>query len=185
MIKATECAGMHTGPGILGSESMLCAGEFFWISRVRSAPCVKSARAIKALAIRENTAVRDIAMVIEEKIVATPIVAPVSPSPVKTAEETDSNACAPEESGARNIQSWIPVPIGPNGERLSIYEPWVILRNINNLNVGWLDLDRLPLIADRLLRCCLQVAGLLCTLAHDLNSVHHVLLLVDVSVAQR
>src|SRR5271169_1504392 len=146
---------------------------------------MESSGAIEIVAIDENSAVGDVGAVVEHDPVVVPIVSPVSPAPAKPAEKANSKAKIPCEPWPREVQPGIPIPAGPDPDGLSIHEPGVVFGNVNNFRVSWFDHNALPLIAHVFLRCALQVPRLLRTVAHYLNSVHHVLLLVDVSIPKR
>src|SRR6266550_965158 len=152
------------------------------------APALKSATVIEVCAgmiecvvIGEDSAVGYVRVVVENDAVAMPIVSPVMPSPAKTAKEADSKAEAKRKSRSGQVQPWIPIPTGPNTDGLSVREPRIILRHVNDLGVGRFDRNGLSLLRHGFLRRAFQIPSLLRAIAHHLNSIHHVLLLVDVS----
>jgi hypothetical protein len=106
---------------------------------------MKSACAIEVVAIGKDPAVGDIDAVIEEDPVVMPIVAPVTPSPAKTAKESDSKAEAKCEPGTVKEKPRIPIPAWPNPDGISVHKPWVIFRHVNHLRIGWFDHNGLPL----------------------------------------
>src|ERR1700685_702898 len=140
---------------------------------------MKSTGVIEVVAIGENSAVGNVAVVVEENSMTTPVVSPVSPAPAKSAKEADSKAEAKRDSRAANVESRIGIPARPDSDGFSIHEPRVILRHVHHLRVGGFDHNGLLLLTYFLLRCAFQVARLLRTVAHYLNSVHHVLRLID------
>ena len=85
--------------------------------------------------------------------VVMPVVSPVVPAPAKSAKEADSKAEAKRNSRAGKVQSWIPIPARPDPDGLSIHQPGVVLRHVNNLRIGWFDHNGLPLLAHFFLRC--------------------------------
>src|ERR1700687_1812654 len=176
MIKTTEGAGVVPGLA-MRCESMLASRKSSRSSTVKSAAVIEAA-------IGENSAVRYVAVVVKHDPVV-PIVSPVSPSPAKPSKETDSKAQAPGEAWPREGQSGITVPAGPNSNRCSIDDPRIILRYINDLRIRGLDHNSLSLLFPLFLRGTLQVPRLFRTVAHYLNSIHHLLFLVDVSIAKR
>src|ERR1700722_5660943 len=171
-------------------KSMLAAAEASGVSAMKTTGAmkptasVKSTGTIEVVAIGENSAVGNVAVVVEENSMTTPVVTPVSPAPAKSVKEADPKAEAKRDSRAANVESRIRIPARPNSDGPSIHEPRVILRHVNNLRIGGLYHNGLPLLTYFLLRCAFQVARLLRTVAHYLNSIHHVLLLIDVSIAE-
>ena len=185
MIKATEGARMGTRLSVWCRESMLATRESSRSSTMKSVGPMKSTGAIEAVTVGKDPTVGYVAVVVEHDPVGMPVVSPVSPSPAKPAKKTNSKAKAKLDSWTGKEQSRIRVPSRPDTDGRSIHEPRIILRNVNNLRVRGLDHNGLPLIAYLLLRCALQVSRLLRTVAHYLNRIHHLLLLVDVSIAKR
>src|SRR5579864_6616112 len=185
MIKAAECAGMHTTLSVWRGESMLAARESSCSSTVKSVCCMKSASRVEVLAICENSAVRYVTVMIEKDVVVMPVESPVTPSPPESAKEANSKTESPRQDRAFHVQSGIPIPIRPHRKRLSIDQPRVVFRHVDNLRISGLDHNGLARLADFFLRRTLQVSRLLRAVAHDLNSSHHILLLVDVGVAER
>jgi hypothetical protein len=146
---------------------------------------MKSTGVIEVVAIDENPAVGLVVVVIETNVLVMPIVSPVSPSPAETSKETNSKAKAKFDSRAGKEQSWIRIPAGPDPDGFSVNEPRVVLGNVNDLRFCGLDHNGLSLLAYLLLRRALEIPRLLRPIPHYLNSVHHVLLLVDVSATER
>src|SRR5580692_144622 len=190
MIKPAERAGVGTRLAMWRGKSMLAAAKASGVSAMKTTGAmkptasVKSTRAIEVVAIDKHSAAGNVAVVVEENSMTTRGVAPVSPSPAKSAKEADSKTEAKRDSRAAKVESRIRIPARPDSDGSSIHEPRVILRHVNHLRVGGFDHNGLPLLTYFLLRCAFQVARLLRTVTHYLNSVHHVLLLVDVSIAQ-
>jgi hypothetical protein len=109
------------------------------------------ARAIERVVIGEDSAVGDVGVVVERDSVAMPVVSPVVPAPAIAAKEADAKAQAKRNSRSGKIQPWIPIPAWPDPDWLSIHEPGVIFRHVNNLRIGRLDHDRLCLLGHGLL----------------------------------
>src|ERR1700730_13547981 len=125
---------------------------------LHSPPPMKSAamlevctRVIERVVIGEDSAVGDVGVIVEDDSVATPIVSPVVPSPAIAAKEADAKAQAKCNSRSGKVQPWIPIPAWPDPDWLSIHEPGVIFRHVNNLRIGRLDHDRLSLLGHGLL----------------------------------
>src|SRR5437879_12443273 len=96
-------------------------------------------RAIKVVAIDEDTAVGDVAVMIEKDTVVIPIRSPVVPTPAKPAKEADAKAETKRKTRTCKVQSRIPIPAWPDPDRLSINKPSIRLRPVNNLSLGWVD----------------------------------------------
>src|SRR3984893_3652147 len=108
-------------------------------------------RVIERVVIGEDSAVGDVGVIVEHDSVATPIVSPVVPSPAIAAKEADAKAQAKRNSRPSKVQPRIPIPAWPDPDWLSIHEPGVIFRDVNNLSIGRLDHDRLSLLGHDLL----------------------------------
>src|SRR3984957_16214176 len=137
------------------SESMLATAEASGVSAMKTTGAVKPTGAIEAVAIGENSAVGNVAVGVEENSMTTPVVSPVSPPPAKSAKEADPKAEAKRDSRAANVESRIRIPSRPDSDGPSINEPRVIFRHVNNLRIGGLDHNGLPLLAYLFLRCAL------------------------------
>src|SRR5437870_4518953 len=106
-------------------------------------------RAIKVVAIDEDSAVGDVAVMIEKDTVVIPIRSPVVPTPAKPAKEADAKAETKRKTRTCKVQSRIPIPAWPDPDRLSIDEPRIVLRHVNNLSIR-IQCDR----RDGLLQVC-------------------------------
>src|SRR5437899_27915 len=148
MIKAAKGTGMSARLA-MRRKSVLATGE---PSRT---PTVKSAGSIEVLTVDKDSAVGDVAVVVEHDSVVMPIVSPVPPAPAEPAEEANSKSEAELHSRSFQIQSRIPVPARPHTKGFSINQPRIILRHINNFGVRGFDHNGLPLRADLFLRCAL------------------------------
>src|ERR1700737_2197139 len=125
---------------------------------LKSASPMKSAamievctRVIERVVIGEDSAVGDVGVIVEHDSVATPIVSPVVPPPAIAAKEADAKAQAIRNSRPSKVQPWIPIPAWPDSDWLSIHEPGVIFRDVNNLRIGRLHPARLSLLGHGLL----------------------------------
>ena len=152
MIETAERSGMSAGLGMWRRKAVPRWRE---ASAAGKATTMKSTGAIEVVAIHENSAVRYVGVVVVNDAVVMPIVAPAVPAPAKPAKEADSKAEAKSNSRTGKEQSWVRIPARPDPDRLPIREPRVILRNVNNLRVGWFDHNSLPLLAHLFLRCAL------------------------------
>src|SRR5437899_10549054 len=96
-------------------------------------------RAIKVVAIDEDSAVGDVAVMIEKDTVVIPIRFPVVPTPAKTAKEADAKAETKRKTRTCKVQSRITIPAWPDPDRLSIHERRIVLQQVNNLNIPLFD----------------------------------------------
>src|SRR6266481_4354790 len=87
---------------------------------------------VKGVVISEDSAVGYVGVVVVDDTVVMPIISPVVPAPAKAAEEADSRAEAKRNTRSGKVQPWIPIPAWPDPNRLSIREPGIILRNVND-----------------------------------------------------
>src|SRR5437868_14608070 len=184
MIEATERARVGPGLGMCSKVMLRCRRSMETrVSAVESSSTTKSTGMIEVVTIDKDSAVGNVGVVVENDSVVMPVVSPVVPAPTEAAKEADSKAKAKRHSRAGKEQSWVGIPAGPYSDWFPIDDPRVVLRHVDNLRVRGLDHNRLSLFAHLFLRCALQVSCRLRTIAHYLNSIHHVLLLVDVSIA--
>src|SRR5216684_6731271 len=129
------------------------------------------ASATEAVAIAEIPAVGDVRLMVVNQAVAVPIRSPAVPPPAEATEETDTYSQAepdprPIEEEARN-----PNPTRIERERITVDDPGIVFRHINDLRICWFNHDRISLGRDRLLLRTLQVSGLLRSPTHHLNRV--------------
>src|ERR1700731_2162323 len=133
--------------------------------------------------VSEVSAVRLEGVMVEECSTVMPVVPPVAPSPSKSAEESDSKSNAERESDAAPKNSRLRIPAWVRDYRPSVHQPRIIGRHIDHLRISRLDNDRLALCRYLLLVGATQMAGLLCLLAHHLDSIGHILRIVDIGLA--
>src|SRR5580704_8918769 len=146
---------------------------------------VITAAAIVVAAVVKRIAARVVAVVVVDHGMAVPVGSPVAPAPAKAAEETDSETNSKEKVRAAKPDSGIWIPIRPRGYGIAVHHPGIVGWNVNNIRLRGLNDDRRTLVRHGLLLRALQISRLLGFLAHHLNRIHHVLLLVVVGVAQR
>src|SRR6266576_598786 len=147
MIKTTESTGMRTSLAVWCCKPMLAAGK-------SSSGCtaVKSTGVIEVVAVREDSAVGYVVVVVEHDTVVMPVVSPVVPSPAEPAKEADSKAEAQRDPRTGKEQARIRIPAWPHPDGFSIHEPGVIFRHVNNLRVSRFDHNRFVLVGDLFLR---------------------------------
>ena len=137
------------------------------------------------IAIDDRPAVGDVGVVVIDHGPAVPVISPVMPAPSKSSEEADSES-KPEgdcRAGKKDSGHRIPTRIGD--DRRSIHEPRIVGRHVDHLRVGWFDDDGAALRSHFLLFVAIQFAGLPGLLAHCLDGIRNVLLLVGIGVAKR
>ncbi len=104
------------------------------------------ASAIEVVAIGEDSAVGNVAVVVVNDIAVVPVKSPVMPSPTKAAKQSRLEAKAKNHTWSRKVEPGVRIPARPGHERRSIHEPRIIFRHVNNLRVGWLDHNCLSLV---------------------------------------
>ena len=171
------------------------AGPCSWLSakgRVRASvegiPVVEVATievvAGDVVAIDDRSAVGDVGVVVVNHPMAMPVASPRMPAPTIPSEETDSESDSKSDTRSGKEDSRHGVPAGICDDRLTVHEPGIISRYIDDLGVCWFDDDGAALARYLLLFAGIQVAGLLSLLAHCLDGVRHILLLVGIGVAE-
>src|SRR5258708_4132992 len=98
-----------------------------------SAVIEAAVRAIEGVVISENSATGNVSVVVVSDVVVTPDSPPMVPPPTEPAKEADAKSEAKSDSRAGKKQSWIRIPTRPDTDRLSIHEPRIIFRNVDNL----------------------------------------------------
>ena len=140
---------------------------------------------MKTIVVDDGSAMRDVRVVVENGSPAVmPIESPMLKTPAEAAEESDSESQSKSDSWTAQKESWIRIPTREYSQRGPIHQPRVVLRYVNHVGGCRFDDDRFPLSTYLLLGRGVQVSGLLSPLSHGLNRLCHVLLLVDVDVAQ-
>lgn len=131
----------------------------------------------------------DIVNVIAVKIIIVVNIDVTAAVPIAIAPATSPSCahCNAHSESERSVTRWINVWV--RIRRRAIDHGWIVLWNVNNLRIGWLDNDYLfsslnGLRFDCLLRGRLQISGAFRLSAHPLNRVHHISLLRQKRVAQ-
>src|SRR5882762_5338854 len=106
------------------------------------------------------------------------------PAPSKSSEEADSKSKPEGNGGAvkKDPRHGIPAWICDDG--LSIYEPRIVGRHVDHFRIGRFDDDGVRLSRYFLLFIAIQVTGLVSLLAHHLDGIGHVLLLIGICIAK-
>src|SRR5260370_11437265 len=140
---------------------------------------------VEVVAIDDRSAVGDVGVVVVDYPVAMPVASPMMPAPPVSSEETDAEPDSKSDPRSGKEDSRLGIPAWICDDRLAIYEPGIISRNINDLRVGWFDDDGVALSRYLLLFIAIEVAGAVSLLTHCLDGIRHILLLVGVGVAER
>src|SRR6202041_3017134 len=184
MVITTEAAG--AGAGLAAGLIESARGLSVPVERRVAPPGIMAAAAVVIVAVVKGIAARVVTVVVKNYGAATPAYAPVAPTPSEAAVESDAEAdSSPIKRRAAPPDTWVGVPTRPSGYGIPVHQPWIISWDIDHVGLSRLDDDVRVLGLHGLLRCVLQVAGLLGFLAHHLNRVHHTLFLVVISVTQR
>jgi hypothetical protein len=141
---------------------------------------------VEGVAVIKRGAPGDVPVVVEENVMPPPIESPVRPAPPITSEEANSEAGSEGEirpPAKPNSRIWIPPR--PGCERASVDHPRIVGGNVDDIGRGGLNDDCGILRVDCLLRSGFKVASLFCPLAHHLDGIHHILLLVVIGVPER
>src|SRR5271155_4843309 len=115
--------------------------------------------ATEAVVIAELPAVRGIRVIVVGQAVSVPIRSPAVPTPAEATEKTDTNSQAeidprPIEVEARNAN-----PTRIEGKGITVDDPGIVFRHINDLRICRFNYDRISLVRDGFLRRALQVPG--------------------------
>ena len=145
-----------------------------------------AAAAVRETPVADGTAVSTPNVATEEDGVRKPVKAPSEPTERGHGKGVHGDARTPLQKRIANERADRPenveAGIGING--LAVYRPRIVLGHIYNLRRRWSDLDVALILDHFLLRGGLEITGLLGAGPHDLNGLHHVLLLVVVGVAK-
>ena len=135
-------------------------------------------------AIDDCSAVGDVGVVVIDHPVAVPVASPVVPAPAKSAEVTNSKSNSEGDCRACKKDSRHGIPAWICDDRVAVDEPRIVRRHVNHFRIGRFDDDGVALSRYFLLFIAIQVAGLVSLLAHHLDGVRHILLLIGVRIAK-
>ena len=139
---------------------------------------------VEVVAIDDCSAVRDVGVVVVDHSMAMPVASPVMPAPAISSEKSDSepdsksNPRSAQKDSGHRIPTWI------CNDRVAVDEPRIVRRHVNHFRIGRFDDDGVALSRYFLLFIAIQVAGLVSLLAHHLDGVRHILLLIGVRIAK-
>src|SRR5580698_9858658 len=190
-ISALGVSSISLGISVLGVSSSCLAVS---VERSRHCPgvvvdvavsAVSSARSVEIVAVVKSPAHRVVPGAAIDRVSAVPIESPVTPPPSKAAKPSDSEAESEREIGTAKPNAGVGIPSRPRINRAPVNQPRIVRGNINDIGASRLNDHRRTLRGHSLLRSILQVAGVFRALAHNLYGIHHILLLVVVSIAKR
>src|SRR5882762_10073709 len=151
---------------------------------VRSTVIEARASAIEAGVMAELPAVRNVGVIAVSQVVSVPIRTPVVPPPAEATVEADTYSQAEPDPGPIVVEARNVNPAGVVVEGITVDNPGVVFRYINELRICRLNFNRISIGADGFLLCALQVPGLLRSLTHRLNRVEDRLLPVHIGLAE-
>src|SRR5580700_6624441 len=148
----------------------------------RAAP---DSTAIVITAVVKGPAPGEVPAVVIDGVVVMPVESPVAPAPTETSEPADTKAESERKIGPAEPDSGIRIPSRPRNDGIAVYQPRVIGGNIDHVRLGGINVDIGAVLLYDLLGSALQIPSLFCFVAHHLDRIRHVLLLIVVSVSQR
>src|SRR5271155_2179298 len=140
--------------------------------------------AAEGVVIAELSAVRDVRVIAVNHAVSMPVRTPAVPPPAEATVETDANSKAEPDPRPIVVEARNSNPTRVVGEGITIDDPGIVFRYINDLWICRLNHDRIPIGRDGFLLGALQVPGLLRSLTHHLNRIEDILLPVDIGLAE-
>ncbi len=140
---------------------------------------------VEGVAVIKRSALGEVPAAVINRVSATPIESPMTPTPPKAAVPTDSEAESEAEVRAAKPDSGIWIPSRPRHDGTSVNQPGIIGGDVNDIGISRLNGDVIVLTARiyGLLRRGLKIARCTRASAHHLHRIHHILLLVVVGVA--
>src|SRR6267154_1840900 len=187
--RARRCAGTV---GFAASLASVLAGWptlFVAAGTIRAAVAVSSAARVSAsivvVPVIKRGAPGVVPIVIMNYDSVMPIGTPVVPAPTITSVVANAEADSERRVRAAIPYSRIRIPPRPRLNAISVNQPWIIFGDVDDFGASRLDDDVRVLRRYGLLLRIPKFARFLRALAHNLYSIHHVLFLVVVSVAER
>src|SRR5271155_2806441 len=142
------------------------------------------ASATGGVMIAELPAVRDVRVIAVNQAVSMPVRTPAVPPPAEAIVETDTNSKAEPETRPIVVETWNCNPTRVVRERITVDDPGIVFRHINDLWICRLNDDRISVGGDGFLLGALQVSSLLRPLTHHLNRIEDILLPVHIRLAE-
>src|ERR1700722_16585927 len=96
--------------------------------------------------------VGNVRMIAVAHVMPVPVRSPMAPSPAKSTVEADANPQAEPNAGSVVVETGKPGPVIKWIERIAVYDPWVVFRNVNEIRIGRFNRDRIALGGDGFLR---------------------------------
>ena len=107
------------------------------------------------------------------------------PAPPKSSKKPDPESEAESDPYSGQKESRLRIPSGIRNDRITVHQPWIVLRHVDYIGIGRLDDDGVALIFYLLLFIAIQVTVLVSLLPQRLDGVGHILLLIGICVAKR
>src|SRR5580692_9696804 len=139
---------------------------------------------IVTVTIEERRTMCVIGCVVEEHSVVIPINTPCAPPPAESEERSDGKTDTEIKSWPTPPDAGHVNPIRPRSDWVSVDCPRIVGRDVDHFWVGRDDVDLVMFIFNIQLRGRLEIAGFFGFLPHLLNGLHHIFLLVVISVAE-
>src|SRR6266404_3253450 len=143
---------------------------------------VERTTTVEVVAIDDRSAMGDVGVAVVDYSMVMPVRSPVMPPPTESSEEADSKSSterdcrASKEDSVHRDPTWV----GPDWFR--VHGPRIIGRHVDDVWVGWLNDDRVAFRGYLLLLVAKQMPYAPSLLAHRLDLVHYVLLLVGICI---
>src|SRR5215468_1394918 len=109
----------------------------------------------------------------------------IAPTPASSSTATANFAKISRKIPPAIPDARIRIPSRPRHDRWPVHYPRIVRRHVDDIRCRGLNNDGRTLRRYHMLRSSLQVSRLLRLLPHRLHGIHHVLLLVVISVAER
>src|SRR6202171_52152 len=113
-------------------------------------------------------------MWVVNQAVSAPTRSPAVPPPAEASEETDTNAQAEPDPRPIKVEARNPNPTRIEREGITVDDPGIVFRHIDDLRICRFNHDRISLGRDGFLLRVLQVPGLLRSPTHHLNLVEDI-----------
>src|ERR1051325_7168035 len=107
------------------------------------------------------------------------------PAPAIPSEKSDSESDSKSNPHSAQKDSGHGIPTRICHDRVTVHEPGIVSGNVNHLRISRFNDDCASLSCYLLLFVAIELAGLSSLLAHRLNGVRHILLLIGVRISKR
>ena len=107
------------------------------------------------------------------------------PAPPKSSKKADPEAEPKSNPYSGQKKPRLRIPAGIRNDRITVHQPWIVLRHVDYIGIDRLNYDGVALILYLLLFIAIQVTVVVSLLPQRLDGVGHILLLVGICVAKR